>query len=156
MEDEKEQPPTTPRRVWGPLPLEISSRCGAHAPVCSFVVAPELEPDVLSAAEAEVLQDSVPASDDTLDSWVERLTRSRAFDNPRIVYARRTSHGYFRYQAQLPLRQGSQARRATYAELSRHRRSSTRRGREWDTCAATAIYTDIAKTSVCAGRCRQG
>lgn len=118
-DDEKELPAGPPRRVWGPLPLEISSRCGAHAPVCSFVVAPELEPDVLSAAEAEVLQDSMPASDDTLDSWVERLTRSRAFDNPRIVYARRTSHGFFQYQAQLPLRQGSQARRATYAELSR-------------------------------------
>ena len=76
MEDEKEQPPTVPtapRRVWGPLPFEITSRCGAHAPVCSFVVVPELEPDVLSAAESEVLQDTRPAPNDTLDSFVKRL-----------------------------------------------------------------------------------
>ena len=118
-DDEKELPAGPPRRVWGPLPLDISSRCGAHAPVCSFVVAPELEPGVLSAAEAEVLQDSMPASDDTLDAWLGRLMRSKAFDNPRLAYPWRTRHGFFQYQAQLPLRQGGQARRATYAELSR-------------------------------------
>ena len=122
MEDEKEQPPTVPtapRRVWGPLALEITSRCGAHAPVCSFVVVPELEPDVLSAAESEVLQDTRPAPNDTLDSFVKRLTRSKAFDNPRLAYPWRTRHGFFQYQAQLTPRQGGQARRATFSELSR-------------------------------------
>ena len=122
MEDEKEQPPTVPtapRRVWGPLALEITSRCGAHAPVCSFVVVPELEPDVLSAVESEVLQDTRPAPNDTLDSFVKRLSRSKAFDNPRLAYPWRTRHGFFQYQAQLLPRQGGQARRATFSELTR-------------------------------------
>eukprot|EP00966_Prymnesium_polylepis_P297400 6871244-Prymnesium_polylepis.1 len=36
------------RRMWGPLSLEAARRFGAHAPVSSVVVMPELEAGLLA------------------------------------------------------------------------------------------------------------
>ena len=39
-------------RVWGPLPLECTAEFEAHAPVCSFVVRPVLDVDLLDPHSA--------------------------------------------------------------------------------------------------------
>ena len=52
-------------RVWGPLPLECTAEFGAHAPVCSFVVRPVLDVDLLEAVNRDVVGDAAPAHDQT-------------------------------------------------------------------------------------------
>ena len=103
-------------RVWGPLPLECTAEFGAHAPVCSFVVRPMLDVHLLEAVEKDVIGDAAPAHDETLETLRVRLAHSTAFDNPRIVVSKRTRHGYFKFQSDIAVREGGQARRATYAE----------------------------------------
>ena len=67
---------------------------------------------------AEVLRDALPGPDETHESLLQRLGSSDVFDNPRVVCAQRTRHGFFIHQnAQTP-HKGGQARRATFAELS--------------------------------------
>ena len=117
-DDEAERPVAGLTREWGPLPLEVTTAVRAHAPVGSFVVRPVLDAELLAAVEAEVVSDARPAPDETPESLQQRLARSTVFDNPRLVSARRTQHGFFRYQNMLPPREGGQARRATFAQLS--------------------------------------
>jgi len=105
-------------RVWGPLPLAVTSAFRAHAPVRSFVVRPVLKADLLAAVEAEVLHGAIPAPDETREALLQRLQQSTPFDNPRIVFSRRTKHGCFRYQSDVPPREGGQPRRATFGEVS--------------------------------------
>ena len=97
-------------RVWGPLPFDVTSAYHAHAPVASFVVRPVIEANLLAAVEEEVLRDALPAPGETRETLQQRLARSTAFDNPRLVHSRRTQHGFFRYQNTVPPREGGQAR----------------------------------------------
>ena len=103
-------------RVWGPLPLERTAEFGAHAPVCSFVVRPRLGVCLLEAVERDVIGDAAPAHDETPETLRKRLAQCTAFDNPRIVYPKRTRIGNFKYQNDIAVREGGQARRATFAE----------------------------------------
>ena len=48
-------------RIWGPLPLESTAKFGAHAPVCSLVVHPVLDADLLAVAKAGEGRRSVKA-----------------------------------------------------------------------------------------------
>ena len=102
--------------VWGPLMLDTTAKLGAHAPVCSFVVRPVLEATMLAAVKAEVMGDAIPAHDETRAMLLQRLAQSTAFDNPRLVAAKRGRHGYFKYQNTVQVRQGGQSRRATYGD----------------------------------------
>ena len=97
-------------RLWGPLPLERAAEFGAHAPVCSFVVRPVLDVNLLEAVNRDVIGDAAPAHDETTE------THSTAFDNPRIVVSKRTRHGNFKYQRDIEVKEGGQPRRATFAE----------------------------------------
>ena len=60
-------------RLWGPLPLEHAAEFGAHAPVCSFVVRPVLDVDLLEAVNRDVVGDAAPAHDETLETLRQRL-----------------------------------------------------------------------------------
>jgi hypothetical protein len=106
------------QRVWGPLPLEVTSALGAHAPVSSLVVRPVLAADLLASVKADVLHDAIPAPDESREALLRRLAQSTAFDNPRVVYSKKTKYGFFKYQSDLLLREGGQARRATFGTLS--------------------------------------
>lgn len=103
-------------RVWGPLPLECTAEFGAHAPVCSFVVRPVLDVNLLEAVNKDVIGDAAPAHDETPETLRQRLAQSTAFDNPRIVYSKRTRRGHFKYQSDIAVREGGQSRRATFAK----------------------------------------
>ena len=103
-------------RLWGPLPLERTAEFGAHAPVCSFVVRPVLDVDLLEAVNRDVIGDAAPAHDDTAETLRQRLAHSTAFDNPRIVCSKRGRHGHFKYQSDIEVKEGGQPRRATFAE----------------------------------------
>ena len=103
-------------RVWGPLPRERTAEFGAHAPVCSFVVRPMLDVCLLEAVGRDVIGDAAPAHDETPETLLERLARCAAFDNPRIIYPKRTRIGFFKYLSDVATREGGQSRRATYAE----------------------------------------
>ena len=117
--DHAEQQPTERlATVWGPLSMRTTSVVGAHAPVSSFVVQPALAAELEAALCAEVLRDALPGPDETLETLLQRLRRSDVFDNPRVVYARRTRHGFFMHQSDQTPHQGGQARRVTFAELS--------------------------------------
>ena len=97
-------------RLWGPLPLERTAEFGAHAPVCSFVVRPVLDVDLLEAVNRDVIGDAAPAHDETTETLRKRLAQCTAFDNPRIVYPKRTRIGNFKYQSDIAVREGGQAR----------------------------------------------
>ena len=83
------------------MPLECTAEFGAHAPVCSFVVRPVLDVDLLEAVNRDVIGDAAPAHDDTAETLRQRLVHSTAFDNPRIVVSKRTRHGNFKFQREL-------------------------------------------------------
>ena len=103
-------------RVWGPLPLKITDKFGAHAPVCSFVVRPVLDAHVVERVQADVVGDAMPAHDETPEMLRERLAQSTAFDNPRLVNSQRTRIGNFKHQNDVQVREGGQSRRATYGD----------------------------------------
>ena len=46
----------------------------------------------------------------------QRLSQSTAFDNPRLIYPKRTRHGYFKHQSDVRVREGGQSRRVTYGD----------------------------------------
>ena len=103
-------------RIWGPLPLKSTAEFGAHAPVCSFVVHPVLDADLLAVVKADVIGDAIPARDETHEKLRQRLSQSTAFDNPRLIYPKRTRHGYFKHQSDVRVREGGQSRRVTYGD----------------------------------------
>ena len=69
------------------------------APVCSCVVHPVLDADLLAVVKAAVIGDAIPAHDETHEMLRQRLSQSTAFDNPRLIYPKRTRHGYFKHQS---------------------------------------------------------
>ena len=103
-------------KLWGPLPLESTAKFGAHAPVCSFVVRPVLDADLVAEVMAEVGGDAIPARDETHARLRQRLKQSTSLDNPRIVVCKRGRHGYFKHQNDIQAREGAQSRRATYGD----------------------------------------
>ena len=63
-----------------------------------------------------IIGDAAPAHDETPETLRKRLAQCTAFDNPIIVYPKRTRIGNFKYQSDIAVREGGQARRATFAE----------------------------------------
>ena len=73
-------------RVWGPLPLECTAEFGAHAPVCSFVVRPVLDVDLLEAVNRDVVGDAAPAKNFSLQYFRGRPSpRRRQEGNHRAL-----------------------------------------------------------------------
>ena len=127
--DHAEQQPTERlATVWGPLSMRTTSVVGAHAPVSSFVVQPALAAELEAALCAEVLRDALPGPDETLETLLQRLRRSDVFDNPRVVYARRTRHGFFIHA---PERSDATPRRPGKAGHFRRALRTAIRQRKW-------------------------
>ena len=142
-------------RVWGPLQLERTAEFGAHAPVCSFVVRPRLGVCLLEAVERDVIGDAAPAHDETPETLRKRLAQCTAFDNPRIVYPKRTRIGNFKYQNDIAVREGGHRQGVQH--------SPSRWGPWWSTtpaaskcvCEGTCTCTATRKICGCAGPCQQ-
>ena len=141
-------------KLWGPLPLESTAKFGAHAPVCSFVVRPVLDADLVAEVMAEVGGDAIPARDETHARLRQRLKQSTSLDNPRIVVCKRGRHGYFKHQNDIQAREGAQSRRATYGGPCSPR-STMKLAELWFACVGTCICTATVKICGCAGPCRQ-
>ena len=77
---------------------------------------PVLDADLVAVVKADVIGDAIPAHDETHAMLRQRLSQSTAFDNPRLIFPKRTRHGYFKHQSDVRVREGGQSRRVTYGD----------------------------------------
>ena len=73
------------RNVWGLIPRHVAQAEGALAAVSSLCFTPELRPDVVAAARAEIPEDLLPSGDVKKVELVERLASSDWLDDLHVL-----------------------------------------------------------------------
>ena len=101
-----------PAAVWGPLSNEKTRAVGAHAPVCSVVIRPDIPAATMEMVRKYVVLPLQPKEGDTPKELCARLARCTLLDNPRMLCAHRGRHGWYEY---LNSTTWKQPRRATFS-----------------------------------------
>ena len=101
-----------PVAVWGPLSSEKTREVGAHAPVCSVVIRPEIPAATMESVRKYIVQPLQPEEGDTPNELSARLASCTLLDNPRMLSSHRGQYGWWVY---LNSTTWKQPRRATFS-----------------------------------------